>query len=175
MSRPGEPPPVLLFASLLYAREEAFEEGSSRLERAIGPCEPPSPSMPFDCTDYYSKEMGGNLLRRFIVFKDLVGRDALPEVKHRAFEIEEEMAPGDRRRVNVDPGYIAAEHMVLATFKPYSHRLYLGEGVYADLTLIFQGNEFQPLPWSYPDYASAEIRKLFGGLRRNYLKNLKES
>ena len=77
------------------------------------------------------------------------------------------------RTVNIDPGYIAAAKFVLATGKDYSHRIYLGEGIYGDLTLIYRSGGYAPLPWTYPDYASEPLRNLLGLLRKRYLWQLK--
>jgi len=75
--------------------------------------------------------------------------------------------------VNIDPGYVAASKMILATGKDYSHRLYLGEGIYGDFTLIFRDGQYAALPWTYPDYASEPLRRLFDLLRKRYLWQLK--
>jgi len=77
-----------------------------------------------------------------------------------------------RRQVNIDPGYISIERLVLATGKNNVHRIYLGRGVWADLTLIFQQGEFRPLPWTYPDYASEAVRTVMQDIRRKYLDQL---
>ncbi|HYB19437.1 MAG TPA: DUF4416 family protein, partial [Thermodesulfobacteriota bacterium] len=79
------------------------------------------------------------------------------------------------RRVNIDPGHLAAAKFILATGKDYSHRIYLGEGIYGDLTLIFQKGTFSPLPWTYPDYASEPLLGIINLLRRRYLWQLKNT
>jgi hypothetical protein len=88
--------------------------------------------------------------------------------------LEERFSLGGRRPVNLDPGYVAKERLVLATGKNYTHRLYLEHGIYGDLTLLYSRGGFQPLPWSYPDYAQGEVPELLGQVRRKYLWQLKE-
>jgi hypothetical protein len=98
----------------------------------------------------------------------------LVRIKGETMEIEEEFAVEGRRRINIDPGYICAEHLILATTKGYTHRPYLGEGIHADLTLIYRDGAFQPLEWTYPDYASLDIREIMQRIRTRYLQRLKE-
>jgi hypothetical protein len=84
--------------------------------------------------------------------------------------------PNERggRKVNIDPGYLAASKFILATGKDYSHRIYLGKGIYGDLTLIVQKGAFTPLPWTYPDYASQPLIGLLNLLRQRYLWQLRQ-
>ena len=86
--------------------------------------------------------------------------------------MEKVFSYGGNRTINIDPGYIAQEHLILATGKGYSHRPYLGKGVYADLTLEYMGNEYQTLKWTYPDYGKKEMRKLIKELREKYVRQL---
>ena len=108
----------------------------------------------FGHSDYYKKEMGNNLKRMVIGFKNLIERDRLVEIKIFTNSLEEQFSIEGMRTVNIDPGYISGEHLVLATGKGFYHRPYLGKGVYADLTLVYQQNKFRALEWTYPDYAS---------------------
>ncbi len=91
----------------------------------------------------------------------------LAEIKRLTGLLEAEFAaPGlPPRPVNIDPGFVDEARLVLATAKDRGHRLYLGQGVYAEVTLSFSGGQFTPLPWTYPDYASAEYREFFAGVR----------
>jgi hypothetical protein len=88
--------------------------------------------------------------------------------------LEEKYANSDgHRRFNIDPGYVCLEHVILATTKGYTHRPYLRDGIYADLTLIYRSKSFQPLEWTYPDYRKEEIITLFNQFRKKYLEDLK--
>ena len=80
---------------------------------------------------------------------------------------------GERRLANLDPGYVARERLVLATGKNFTHRIYLDQGIYGDLTLIFGRGNWQPLPWSFPDYAQGELPALLDLVRQKYLWQLK--
>jgi hypothetical protein len=165
----SEPPPARLVISAIYREERKYAEALPRVAAAVGPVRPAGNRFPFDRTDYYGEEMGAPLFRRFLAAEAAVPRDALPAVKVALEAIEGEMADDGRRAVNLDPGLLTAENFILATGKNYSHRVYLGNGVFADLTLVYRKGEFHPLPWTYPDYASGEIRALLREIRRDYL------
>ncbi len=120
---------------------------------------------PFTYTDYYEKEFGGSLIRRFAAFERLIRPETLPDVKIWTNALEMRLAAEGRRRVNIDPGYLAKAHLILATGKGYTHRPCLREGIYADLTLIYQKGAYQKLPWTYPDYQEPALLHFLGVLR----------
>jgi hypothetical protein len=118
--------------------------------------------------------MGGDLFRCFITFKILISIPLLPDIKQSTNRLEERYAtPVGNRRLNIDPGYICLEHVVLATTKGYAHRPYLRDGIYADLTLIYRNKSFQALEWTYPDYRQEEVIGLFNQFRKKYVEDLK--
>lgn len=159
------PRPARLLVSVIYKEERRFAEVLPRLERALGPVERTSEPFPFDRTEYYGKEMGEPLFRRFAVMERLVPRDALAAAKIGAEELEREFSENGMRTVNLDPGILTEENFLLATGKNYSHRVYLRDGVFADLTLVFMKGEYRTLPWTYPDIATAQIRAFLSGVR----------
>ncbi|MCL5965865.1 MAG: DUF4416 family protein [Deltaproteobacteria bacterium] len=165
MSRRTVPSPVTVLVSVLYRDEETFSTALERLAERFGPIASVSGPFPFDRTDYYEREMGPGLLRRFVVFEEPAGRDALVRLKIAAEELENAFSTGGRRSVNIDPGILTDENFVLATGKNHGHRIYLGEGVFADLTLVYRKGEYRPLPWTYPDYAGGAIRSFLGTVR----------
>ncbi len=174
MGRIGVPKPVKLIMSVIATDGQLFPEVSEVLAASYGGVDFESDTLPFDCTQYYTPEMGEGLLRRFYTFRPLIPRELLVRIKRETNERETQFAAAGKRRVNLDPGYISAEHLILATTKGYTHRPYLGEGIYADLTLIYRDGEFRPLEWTYPDYASFQIREILQGIRKRYLQELKE-
>jgi len=88
--------------------------------------------------------------------------------------IERQYLEGENRQVNIDPGYIGLERLILATGKNYVHRVYLSHGIYADLTLIFKKGSFRPLEWTYKDYANPEMISMFNNLRKRYMDQLRQ-
>ena len=177
MSIPNEPEDVKLIASLFSPQQDLVERVIQELEMAFGPVDWRSRDMLFDRTKYYAREMGWPLYRRFVSFETLMRPEDLVAAKLETNHIESQyLAPeGDRRRINIDPGYIALERLVLATGKNYTHRIYLGQGIYADLTLIYQRGGFQPLEWTYRDYADPEMIDCFNRLRETYKNQLRKT
>jgi len=175
MGKVKEPKLAKLFMSLIASEDEILQPGLKDLGLAFGEIDFTSERLPFDFTDYYTKEMGRNLFRHFITFKNLISMPLLPDIKHATNRLEEKYAsPGGNRRLNIDPGYICFEHVILATTKGYSHRPYLRDGIYADLTLIYRNKSFQPSEWTYPDYRQERIIGLFNRFRKKYVEDLGE-
>jgi hypothetical protein len=174
MSLPRPPRMVKLVMSFICSRERDFAFALSRADERYGPVDFVSEPLLFDLTDYYEPEMGRGLWRRMASFGPLIPPDQLVPVKLWANMQEAQTLSGrGGRRVNIDPAYLAASKFILATGKDYSHRIYLGQGIYGDLTLIFQKGAFSPLPWTYPDYASEPLLSTIALLRKRYLWQLK--
>jgi len=143
----------------------------ARFEEQFGALLFVSEPMPFEWTEYYGGELGQNPCRRFVAVKELLGDTAtLPEIKRASCRLEVTLS---RRRggrlVNIDPGILNQDQLVLASTKYRAHRIYLGQGIHGDLTLLYREGGFTPLPWTYPDYASEELLDLFTQLRGLYL------
>lgn len=163
-----------LVASFFSTQDERIAEAIRGLAEVCGKPDFIGPCHSFSFTEYYKEEFGSPLRRRFVSFERLAAPESLPDVKIRSNSLEERLAEGGRRTVNIDPGYISLAHLILATCKGYTHRPYLRDGVYADLTLLYRDRRFQTLPWTYPDYASEEAREMFRTLRERYVLQLKQ-
>lgn len=157
--------PVLYFSSIIYNSEEALKNAVEKLCELLGETEEITEEMPFDHTDYYNEEMGECLKRRFLLFKILRKRDDLPKIKLKTNEIEKDLSNQGKRTANIDPGYITLENVVLATTKGYSHRIYIGSGIFGDLTLIYRKGSYRSLDWTYPDYRSEKLISIFNKWR----------
>jgi hypothetical protein len=117
--------------------------------------------------------MGAPLYRRVFSFERLIAQEQLAEIKCRTNSLETKLSTQGRRSVNIDPGYLLFERFVLATGKNYTHRIYIGRGIYADLTLIYQKGAYRPLPWTYPDYAAPQMGSFLVKVRQKYGADLK--
>jgi len=173
MSRPRPAEAVKLVMSLISSRDDEFGELMPILAMHFSRPDYISTRMPFDYTDYYEKEMGTPLVRHMVSFDRLVPPESLPDVKLLTNNIEEQFSNEGRRKINIDPGYISPAHLILATGKGYTHRPYLRNGIYADLTLVFTEGTFRALAWTYPDYAEPDVIALLNKIRDKYLKTLK--
>ena len=174
MGKTKEPEPAKLFMSLIALQDAALDQGLKDLASIFGKTDYVSERFPFDFTDYYTEEMGKPLFRHFITFDRLISITSLPDVKRATNQLEERYAGvNGNRAINIDPGYICLEHVILATTKGYSHRPYLRDGIYADLTLLYRDKSFQPLAWTYPDYRQETVIRLFNQFRKKYLDDLR--
>lgn len=165
MSTRKTPSPARLVVSVIYGDEVRFREALQRICDVFGAVAGTSPPFPFDRTGYYGGEMGGPLYRRFAVMERLVPRDSLSDAKVMSEGLEAEFSSGGKRTVNIDPGLLTEENFCLATGKNFTHRVYLRDGVFADLTLVYRKGGYVPLPWTYPDIASDQIRAFLSGER----------
>jgi hypothetical protein len=145
------------------------------LEDQLGPIDTQSQLLEFDYTNYYEPEMGSGLKKELLGFGSLASPEALVDLKLFTNRVEQALAINGKRTVNMDPGYLTAARVVLASTKDFAHRLYLGKGIYGEVTLIYQKKDFQTLPWTYPDYRSEAYRQFFRELRRVYMAQLTES
>ena len=162
-----------LFCGLLSGDEDLLAEGRRRLGKQFGAIELVSEVWPFDCTDYYRAELGEDIRRQFVVFAELFSVERLPEVKRLTNAVEqrftEDLAlPAGLRPINLDPGYLTLSKLVLATTKDCSHRLYIGGGMYAEVTLHYENGAWQARPWTYPDFAADTYRAFFRQAREMY-------
>lgn len=173
MSELKEPKPAKVITGLLISPSVNQQECFEMLFRHFGDIDFISESIQFDYSKYYEPEMGTELKRRFVTYKDLRRQDDLVSLKLLAMEIEDRFKEQGKRRLNVDPGLITLERLVLATGKNYTHRIYLRAGVFADLTLVFKKGTYIPLPWTYPDYKEPLIIEWFNKIRQKYNHQLK--
>jgi hypothetical protein len=159
------PPPTVLICGIIAQSEELAAGSEKLLVSEFGPVAERSAVIPFDFTDYYEPEMGTGLLRSWLAFSRPVPPDRLVETKLATIRLERQLSAsfgnrqskiGDRqsaaRPSNLDPGLLSLYNLVLASTKDHAHRIYLGSGIHAELTLIFRSGRFEPLPWTYPDY-----------------------
>jgi len=165
--------PVKLIIGEIFHNEELASLAERELVKTLGDIDLASKTVPFDLTDYYSGEMGNNLSRRWVSFDRLIQPNSLAEIKNLTNKIEAHIAGGNKRVVNIDPGYIAAPNLVLASTKNFAHRIYLSKGIYAELALIYRNNGFDSLPWTYPDYKLNDALDFFKRVRDIYLISLK--
>ena len=166
MGEINRPQDVKLFAAVMFRREfdlgavvDVLTAAYGRVESFYGPVE-------FSWSDYYEGEMGAELLKFYVIFEGFVDRTCLPAVKIEANELERRFAGGDGRRVvNIDPGYLAVDKFVLASTKDFFHRLYLGDGIFGEVTLHYRRGCFRFFSWTYTDYQDPGFLKFLEAAR----------
>ncbi|MFP4476836.1 MAG: DUF4416 family protein [Desulfatibacillaceae bacterium] len=169
MSAPAVPEPARLVVGVLCGDRALFSPVLDELVDLYGAVDMLSPWMSFGYTDYYAPEMGKPLFRRVASLVPCVDQGTLPAIKLATNALEQRYARDGKRRVNLDPGILTPERFVLATGKNFVHRIYLSHGIYADLTLMYHKGGFRTLPWTYPDYAEAEMQVFLRKVRDKYM------
>ncbi|HSA96423.1 MAG TPA: DUF4416 family protein [Acidobacteriota bacterium] len=177
MAHPQEFAPVKLICGVIYKEDALYGEVKRRLEAEWGRADSESPAFPFDLTGYYEDEMGPGLARRFLSFEDLVAPETLPERKLWTIDLEAAMARERGtagRPANIDPGYLTASAVVMATAKDFAHRIPLGRGIYAHLEFLFTRTGVRTLDWTYPDLRREPTQAYFRAVRDTCLGQLRE-
>ncbi len=173
MSKPQPPKPGKLVIGIILKKKSFLVPVANELVEKFGSIDLVSAWFPFTKTTYYEPEMGAPLFRRMLTFKRLILQDALAKIKLQTNMLEKKYSVNRRRNINIDPGYLLHERFVLATGKNYTHRIFIGHGIYADLTLIYTKGSFQPLSWTYPDYVESRMLSYLDQVRKKYLMDLK--
>lgn len=169
MTAPKEPDAVKLVVSVFTADERLFHGVLKRLKECFGAIDVLSEPFALD-TDYYKDELGGPLVRKLLSFERLISPGDLSSIKLLTNAMEAEFAEEGIRKANIDPGYIALEKLVLGSCKNFSHRVYVAEGVYAEVTLMYErGKGFKTLEWTYPDYAAPDMLSVLNEIRKRLL------
>ncbi|MFC1729056.1 phosphoribosylformylglycinamidine cyclo-ligase [candidate division KSB1 bacterium] len=172
MGIPEYPKDVKLVVAVTFQNSDQLQKIEEFLVRKFGPIETRTDISPFSYTDYYRDEMGENLLKIFFSFTRLFKRENLPRYKLLTNHFEQSSAEGGRRTVNIDPGYISEANLVLASTKNFTHRIYIGEGIFGDCHLYFKHGEFRPMSWTYPDYKEPEALRFFAHVREVYYRQV---
>ena len=156
------PPPTALIAAIMAPDEMVLGQVRGLLAERIAPIRALGPAYPFAFSTYYEKEMGPGLLKQLLCFEGLVDPAVLPQVKGQLMALERELGREEggqvRRRVNLDPGLVTIESLVLASTKYSGHRVGIGPGLYAEVTLLFQKGQYRPLEWTYQDFRTEEAQ-----------------
>jgi len=166
--------PVKLVIPALFSNPSLLEDSLHAMEDLYGPADYRSETIPFRWTNYYAGEMGNTVERCFFTFERLIQPDEIVAVKHSTNRIEEYLAENGKRKVNLDPGYMSLGKFVLATTKNQQHRIWIGDGIYAEITLYYRDGAWRCHEWTYPDYRSEEYLSEMTGIRERYHRKLKE-
>lgn len=170
---PATAAPVRLICGVIASSMESLERVYSVLEKCIpGPYEALGP-FPFDFTDYYCAEMGQNLIRMIWVMPGLYSLENLHFVKSLTNSIETSLSKDLKRSVNLDPGYMTLAKVVLFSTKDYTHRIYIGDNIFAESTLRYKNGGFKPFDYTYQDYKSPEVTGFLNDQRQTFSRELK--
>ena len=175
MAKPESVDPVKLFVAVLWATPGAMASALESLCSHWGEIDFAGADHPFDVTDYYEPEMGAGLCRRLVSFLRLVPPDSLCQAKCVCNDIEDRLAGEKGRRVNLDIGYLDHNKIVLASFKSAGQKIYLREGVWADLVARYRNGSYRPFEWTFPDFRDGRYDEELIVIRKTYLRQLRKS
>lgn len=170
-----QPEPVKVLVAVLWNEPTSLESALSQLRAEWGELDVSGPDRAFDTTDFYVEEMGANLVRRLVSHVDLVSPDFLATAKRRCQRIEEELSINGRRRVNLDVGYLDHNKIVLASLKAAGQKIYLDQGVYADLTARFSAGRYRPFEWTFPDLRDGRYDEELARMREIYKRQRRDA
>jgi hypothetical protein len=164
---------VKLIIGFIFKEEKSLETAENLLKQNFGKIDFESSVLPFEHTDYYESEFGKALKRKFISFEKLFPAQNLPKIKVLTNAVEKKLAIDSRRTINIDPGYLDLSKLVLASTKDYKHRIYLDQGIYAEITLFYQDKSFQVWEWTFPDYRTKDYIAIFNQIRAIYSRQIR--
>jgi hypothetical protein len=172
------PPKAKLFIGVISFTSEILPEVKKIIVSNWGEVDLESEIFLFNKTDYYKKEMGENLVKKFFSLKKLIPREEIVDIKLKTNQKEKEFKvrkDWQGRDINLDPGYLTLSSVTLATTKDYRHRIYLGKGIYIENTLYYDAKKksFVEWEWTYPDYRTFEYKEFFNKMREIYKEQLK--
>ena len=177
------PKPAKLIISMFTSDKCLFSLYKEELIKRFGEVDIESNTQPFDFTDYYEKEFGKNLVQKLFSFFTLIRQDGLAEIKIITNSIENNFKKGNiknnithhKRKINIDPGYITLNKYILASTKNGPSRIYLNQGIYAEITLRFINKSFVPCEFTYPNYKTNEYINFLNSIRQKYKLQLRKS
>jgi hypothetical protein len=170
-----KPLPEKLVIAYIYKEEGVYVKAKEILQNKFGTIDFESERIKFNYTDYYNNEIGSDLIRRFISFEKLIKPEDLSLIKVLTNNIEQQFLYENtkKRRINIDPGILSLSKFILATTKNYSHRIYIGNGIFAEVTLKYENKCFTAFDWTYPDYKTQEYREILEKIREIYKNQIK--
>ena len=159
----------MMFIAVLYSDGGVYDKAVSLLKEEFGEVIVSSNPYDFTFTDYYSKEMGSDLVKRFVVFKKEISKKELAEIRKKTGEIEDKFRVDGKRKINLDPGYINKKEVVLASVKGSDFKEELGNGVFSHKIYAFENDKIKIFSHTFPDYTVEENKKFFLDLRDKFL------
>ena len=164
--------PVILLLAVTGADSQAIDAAVAAFCSRFGPIASRFGPIDFSAfTTYYRDEMGDGLKKSYLLFERPIRRDDLAAVKIFSNDIEDTGAVAGKRIINLDPGYICTDKLVLASTKDFYHRIGIGQGIFAEVTLHVRHGKWRFFSWTYGDYKADGVISLLDSARE-MLKNL---
>ncbi|MBI4140992.1 DUF4416 family protein [Candidatus Woesearchaeota archaeon] len=168
MAREQPAPPAKLVMGIMYADDHIFARTTYTLIQKFGPIQLNGPTIPFAFTKYYEEEMGASLKKTYIAFMQTIQRESLPSIKQFTNTIEQRFSREGKRTVNIDPGYVTEHQLVLASAKEHPYRVYLNDGIYAQLILVYTKQGWVSVEKTFADYQQKEVQEFLTNVRKTF-------
>ena len=172
-----DPKPVKLIIGILAADETSLAAAVKAISKSFGVIDLTSDVWPFTQTDYYKDELGPNALRQFVSLENLIDPGKLAQIKHDTNSLEQQLADSLKlslpRPVNLDPGFIEPSKLILASTKNFSHRIYIGNKMFAEVTLMYEKGNWRHFEYTFPDYRQSCYQDFLSKVRTRLLEQLK--
>jgi hypothetical protein len=172
------PTDALLFFAIFSGSPALLDRTKRSLEERFGPVILGGPRLAFTDTDYYAKSMGADLLKEWFAVDRVIDQGDLARLKVECQQLEAELAATSdlsvARPINIDPGMIDLGKVMLASTKNHAHRIYVGAGIFVEVTLYLCEGEWAGWPWTYPDYRRREVHTFFHQAREEYRRRRPE-
>jgi len=165
-------PKVKLLIGVMYKDRGVLNKTVEILKERFGDIES-TLEYDFDFTDYYEEETGKELKKQILIFKNLIEREILAEIKNWANDTEDKLTESGKRKINLDPGYLTMHNVVLASAKEMPHKIYIGKGMFGDVVLEYKNKSFQHSNHTFPDFRSDKVKDFLNKVRENYKKEIK--
>ena len=166
------PTDALLFFAIFSGSQECLDRTKDRLLEEYGPLLVLGPRISFTDTDYYDRTMGPGLRKEWFAVDRIIDQSDLGPLKIATQRLEglitEETSGGVKRPINIDPGMIDLGKVMLASTKNHAHRVYVGSGIFVEVTLYLCEGMWAGWPWTYPDYRRTEVHDFFTRAREEY-------
>ncbi len=138
--------------AIMYSDSEVYSKVKDILKKIYGDISLEGGEYDFNFTDYYLDEFGANLKKRFVLFEDLIETKLISQIKIDLIKLESSMSEQGKRIINIDPGYITENEVIVPSTKPLPHRTPLEHELFADKQLEFKDSEVITFRHTFADY-----------------------
>lgn len=153
--------PVIPFVAIITSDDAVLQWARAQIVERWGELAEISQPLAFEAGGHYAVEMGQGLRKSLVALAAAQDPAGLADWKTQTNAWERQAVaefPGPHvRPLNLDPGYITQAKLVLATVKDRDHRIYLREGIFAEVTLSYVAGRWVHHRWTYPDYRSEVV------------------
>lgn len=148
---------------LLTNRRDRSEEIIAQFTPILGPVEIQTGWHPFPKGHYYEKEMGPDLERCLVGFKNMFEPWRLAELKTLCHKLEHQHIRTSThpygRIINIDPGYVDLFKVVLASGKGGGQKVAIARDIFAHPLLRYEKGGWIPFEWTFPDLKAPTYHK----------------